>query len=147
MDHGLDRPQTPNESVRTLPAEPCQTCAVAHQLAGQSTSGGAGCVAKVVDEDAVVVEDAVVMSGPQLGGLIVLPRRHVSGLEELPPPRRARVLAALRHATRLVRDANQGAASRVVVMTDPPASVGHVCFHVLPSCSPVRAPRWSDGFS
>jgi len=141
VDHGHDRPQTPNEGVRALPAEPCQTCAVAHKVAGQSTNSGAACVAKVVDEDAVV------MSGPQLGGLIVLPRRHVSGLEELPPPRRARVLAALRHATRLVRDANQGAASRVVVMTDPPASVGHVCFHVLPSCSPVGAPRWSGGAS
>jgi len=88
---------------------------------------------RFVAED--VDEDVVVFSGPELDGLVVVPRQHVGGLEELPDLRRARVLAALRRATRSVRERNPGSVTRVVVMTDPPASEGHVSFHVLPDSS------------
>ena len=88
-----------------------------------------------------VDEDVVVISGPGLDGLVVVPRQHIGGLEELPVSRRAHVLAALRRATWSVLERNPGTATKVVEMTDPPASEGHACFHVLPSGSdnPVRS--------
>ena len=79
-----------------------------------------------------VDEDVLVISGPELDGLVVVPRPHVRGLEELSIPRRASVLAALRLATRSVRKRNLWSAPTIVVRTDLPASEGHVCFQVLP---------------
>ena len=90
-------------------------------------------MAAYVAED--VDEDVVVISGPELDGLVVVPRQHIGGLEELSDLRRAHVLAALRRATQSVRDRNPGSVTRVLVMTGPPASEGHVCFHVLPNGS------------
>ena len=120
-------PQFPGPDI-TLAAG-CDSCAIAQGVAGQRTRS----VATYVAED--VAEDAVVVSGPELDGLVVVPRQHIGGLEELPEVRRARVLAALRRATQSVRERNPGSATRVVVMTVPPASEGHVCFHVLPNDS------------
>ena len=77
-------------------------------------------------------EDVVVLDEPDLQGLVVVPCRHVGGLEELSDRGRARLLAALRRATRTVLEANPGSEATIVAMTDPPASNGHACFHVLP---------------
>jgi diadenosine tetraphosphate (Ap4A) HIT family hydrolase len=77
-------------------------------------------------------EDVVVLSSPGLAGLVVMPRRHVSGLEELPPQQRARLLAALRRVSLSIGEEYHGSAPRVVVTTDPPASEGHVCFQFVP---------------
>jgi len=97
-------------------------------------------LAAYVAED--IAEDIVVISCPGLDGLVVVPRQHIGGLEELSALRRAHVLAAIRRATRSVLERNPGSETRVVVMTDPPASEGHACFHVLPSGSedPVGSP-------
>src|SRR5579863_609122 len=70
----------------------CSSCALAGS-ADQSARLTAGYVAEAIDEEAVVV------SRPGLEGLMVVPRQHISGLDELPGPRRARLLAALRRAT------------------------------------------------
>jgi hypothetical protein len=105
----------------------CRSCAIARSACTQATGSLVGYVAEAVDDEAVVI------SRPGLDGLVVLPRQHISGLEELTVPRRASVLAALRRATESVRDRNPGWTSRVVVMTDPPASRGHVCFEVVRS--------------
>jgi len=107
----------------------CCSCAIARWVAGQSTRPVAAYVAEAVDDEAVVI------SGPGVDGLVVVPRQHISGLEELSISRRAHVLAALRLATRSISDRNPRSTSRVVVMTDPPASRGHVCFQVLPNGS------------
>jgi hypothetical protein len=107
----------------------CCPCAIARWVSGQSTRAVSTYVAEAVDEEAVVI------SGPGVDGLVVVPRQHIRGLEELSIPRRAHILAALRRATRSVRDGNPRSTSRVVVMTDPPASRGHVCFQVLPNGS------------
>jgi diadenosine tetraphosphate (Ap4A) HIT family hydrolase len=64
--------------------------------------------------------------------LVVIPRHHVGGLEELPLPQRARVLAALRRLTVSIEAEDHGSDPGVVVTTDPPASNGHVCFQILP---------------
>jgi hypothetical protein len=109
----------------------CSSCAIARS-ASQRTRPSAVYVAEAIDEEAVVV------SRPGLNGLVVVPRQHISVLDELPGPRRAGLLAALRRATQSVRDQNPGLTSRVVVMTDPPASHGHVCFAVLPSRANAR---------
>lgn len=124
QEHGLS--QFPGHDVAL---GECRSCAIARWVAGQGTRPVAAYVAEAVDEEAVVI------SGPGLDGLVVVPRQHISGLEELPIPRRAHVLAALRRAIRSVRDRNPRSTSRVVVMTDPPASRGHVCFQVLPNDS------------
>jgi hypothetical protein len=105
----------------------CRSCALARSAGAQGAESLVGYVAEAVDEEAVVI------SRPGLDGLVVLPRQHISGLEELSVPRRASLLAALRRATESVRDRNPGWTSRVVVMTDPPASEGHVCFEVVRS--------------
>lgn len=106
------------------PTEGCSTCELAKVLAqtGRPTDPY---VAEEVDVDAAVI------SGKELEGLVVIPRQHVGGLEELSIDRRAHVLASLRRATLWVQEKNPGSATEVVVKFDPPASAGHVCFHVL----------------
>ena len=96
-----------------------------------------------VTED--VEENVVVVSGSEFDGLVVIPRRHISGLEELSVVHRAQVLAALRRATQSVQERYPGKATKVVVMTDPPASEGHACYQVLPSgyVDPVPSPSTS----
>ena len=93
-----------------------------------------------VTED--VDENVVVVSGPEFDGLAVIPRLHVSGLAELSVVNRAHVLAALQRAARSVRERNPGQSTKVVVMTDPPASEGHACYQVLPCghAHPVASP-------
>jgi hypothetical protein len=103
----------------------CLSCAIAQQLAGDDRRGVPAYVSEDIDEDVVVI------SGPELDGLVVLPRQHVGGLEEMSDLGRAHVLAALRRATRSVLERNPGSQTTVVVMIDPPASKGHACFHVL----------------
>jgi hypothetical protein len=85
----------------------------------------------------VLDEDVVVFTSPGLVGGVVIPRHHVSGLEELPLRQRARVLAALRRVSVSTGEQRQGSAPRVVVTTDPPASKGHVGFQVVPGSSGV----------
>lgn len=101
-------------------ARECRTCAIAQRLArGNPRSDPAD-------------EDVIVLNEPELDGLVVVPHQHVGGLDELSDRGRARVLAALRRATRSVLESNPGSATTIVVMTDPPASKGHACFQVLP---------------
>ena len=127
VDQGQDRSRLPHPDS-TLSGE-CHSCAIAQWAAGASTRKVAAYVAEDIDEDVVVI------SAPELDGLVVVPRQHVCGLEELSILGRAHVLAALRRATQSVRKRNPGSATTVVVMTDPPASEGHVCFHVRSSGS------------
>jgi diadenosine tetraphosphate (Ap4A) HIT family hydrolase len=113
---------------RSNRAGECLSCGISRRVADLS-SQSAAYVVEDVDADVVVIRVA------DLDGLVVIPRQHVSGLEELPVPRRANVLAALRRTTRSVQEMNPGSATRVLLMTGPPASDGHVCFRVLPSGS------------
>ena len=110
----------------SISAVECPLCVISLWAAGTSTGGVDAFVTEAVDENVVVV------SSPALDGLVVIPRSHVSGLEELPVVHRAQVLAALQRATRRVQERNRGIPMKVVVMTDPPASKGHTCFQVLP---------------
>lgn len=99
----------------------CRSCAVAQRSADVHTR----------PEGDSVDDDVVVMSGPDRRDLLVLPRQHVSGLEELSVPHRANVLAAVQRATRAVRKGNPWSTPRISVRTDVPASEGHLCIHVL----------------
>ena len=123
--HGLSR--LPSQGI-TLEGE-CRFCAIAQSVAGHSTQRLDAYVVEDVDDDVIVI------SGPELDGLVVVPRQHIGRLEELSDLPRAHVLAALRRATQSVRERNPGSVTRVVVMKGPPASEGHVCFHVLPNGS------------
>ncbi len=125
QEHGF--PQLPSHDVAV---GECRSCAIARRVAGQRTPVPAPYPAEAVDQED---EEAVVISEPGLNGLVVVPRRHIGGLDELSIPRRAHVLAALRRAARSVRYANPR--SRVIVTTNLPASQGHVCFQVLPNGS------------
>ena len=107
----------------------CRYCAMAQ---GATEHGGRTVTGNVTEE---LNKDVVVMSGPEFDGLLVVPRQHVKGIEELSVPGRGLLLATLRRATRLVQERNPGSPARVVVTTLPPASPGHVCFHVLPGAS------------
>ncbi len=133
MSQGDDVSWVSGQGV-TLAGE-CRSCAMAQEVAGNSTGSTATYVAEDVDENVVVI------SGPEFEGLVVVPRQHISGLDELSVHGRAHLLAALRRATRSVLEMNPGTSTRVVVMTDPPGSEGHACFQVLPSGSedPVRS--------
>jgi hypothetical protein len=104
----------------------CDTCALTQRIADHKTRHTGSYDAEAVDEDVVV------LSSPGLVGLVVIPRHHVSGLEELPLPQRAHVLAALRRVSLSIGEEFDGSAPSVVVTTDPPASGGHVCFQVVP---------------
>ena len=109
----------------------CDTCALTQRIAGRMTRHIDSYDVEVLDEDVVV------FTSPGLVGGVVIPRHHVSGLEELPLRQRARVLAALRRVSVSTGEQRQGSAPRVVVTTDPPASKGHVGFQVVPGSSGV----------
>jgi hypothetical protein len=109
-----------------VPPRECRSCAVTRWATGDRAQVVSAYVAEDIDENVVVI------SGSDFEGLVVVPRQHLGGLEELPVHRRADVLAALRRATRSVLERNPGTSTQVVVLTDPPASEGHACFQVLP---------------
>jgi hypothetical protein len=116
------------DSLRLLPVQvgtprgQCASCATAQRAADRRT----GRLADHVDDDVVV------MSGTEFEGFVVVPRLHVNGLEELPLSCRANILAAVQRAARAVREENPWSTARIVVLTDLPASEGHMCIHVLP---------------
>jgi hypothetical protein len=107
---------------RTGPKGHCGSCATARRETDRSR-----------DVDDSADEDVFVISGPELRGRIVVPRWHIGALEELSIPQRARILAAVRRATRCVGEENPWSTPRILPRTDLPASEGHLCFHVLPS--------------
>ena len=125
IDHGLSRLRVLGTGLRGR----CGSCATAQRAADPSSRR----LTEHVDEDIFVI------SGPELHGWVVVPRPHVSGLEELSIPHRASLLAALRRATRSVRNRNPWSTPTIVVRSDLPASEGHVCFQVLPG---PRTPQW-----
>jgi diadenosine tetraphosphate (Ap4A) HIT family hydrolase len=137
MDRLKGSLQPPIEGI--APGEGCRSCALLHGLASQNRVEGTAFVAEIANEDAVV------LSGPTLAGLVVIPRKCVSGLEDLPSLRRAEVLAAVRRATLLVRQGSQMPTSRIVAMTDSSAPAGHVSFQVLPNEAddPTDPASWS----
>jgi hypothetical protein len=118
MDHGLGLSVLPvgGDTLKWR----CRSCAAAQRLADAHTRNEG-------DSD----DDVVVMSGPDRKFLIVLPRQHISGLEELSVPHRANVLAAVQRATRSVKNGNPWSTPRIHARTDVPASEGHLCIHVL----------------
>ena len=124
MEHVPTRSRTPGQ--RALERE-CRTCVVTQLVADHGALGAPPFLAEDVEDDIMTI------SGPALDGLLVIPRQHVAGLEELAPRHRAHVLAALRRALQKVQERNPESVPRVVVPTDPPASEAHVCFQVVPS--------------
>jgi hypothetical protein len=112
----------------------CRSCAIVRSVARQSP-----------EETTFIVESAndgaVVLRGPELAGVVVVPRRCVSGLQDLPIPGRGDVLAAVRLATLLVREENPETASRIEVMRDMSSPSGHVSYQVVveSSDSPTRS--------
>jgi diadenosine tetraphosphate (Ap4A) HIT family hydrolase len=124
MDRDNDLSQPLTRGI--FPAEGCRCCAIVQRVASRGTIKEADYVAETANEEALM------LSGPQLAGLVVIPKLCISGLEELPALRRAHVLAALRRATVLVRQENQGSTSRIVTTIDSSAPAGHVSFQVLP---------------
>ncbi len=124
MQHGLAPPERADQY--SADAGACEACAVAR-------SGAACGVGPWLDGATLTVEtDVVVISGPQIAGRMIVPHQHIRGLEELPLPGRAQVLAAIRRAAGMLGAGDPWSPARVVVSTESPASVSHVCFHVLP---------------
>ena len=115
----------------TLAGE-CPSCAFRQWVTGDRTRSVAPYVTEEIDDDVVVIRE------PDLEGLVVIPRQHISGINGLSVPRRANLLAALRRVAQSVQERNPGSATRIVVMTDAPATEGHVCFHVTPRGLRIR---------
>lgn len=82
-----------------------------------------------------IEEEAVVISGRTLKGLVVLPREHIASLEDLSVKSRAHVLATIRRASLSVQQRTPESEIRIAVTSDSPASVGHACFYIAPSNS------------
>ena len=118
IDHGLSRLPVLGAGLKGR----CGSCTTAQRAADPRSRRPS----EHVDEGFFLI------SGPDLDGWVVVPRPQISGLEELPIPHRASVLAALRRAARSVRIRYPWAMPTIVVRTDLPASEGHVCFQVLP---------------
>ncbi len=112
--------------------EDCRSCEIVRMATGGDTRAVATYVLETADDEAVIV------SGPGIRGLIIVPRNHISGLEELPPARRSHLLAAVRRASRSLGDTAPDSTSRVAVLHDPPGSEDHVCFHVVPDGPAAR---------
>ena len=100
----------------------CHCCVIAQLVTDFGTS-------LEVTED--VDRYVVMISGSGLDGLVVVPRQHIGGLEDLPAAYRACILATLRRATQSLQERNPGSATRIVALTDLPSSKGHVCFRVV----------------
>ena len=107
------------------PPPVCRACTITNAIPGKNIADVASHTAEYMSRDVVVI------SAPTVDGLVVVPREHINGLEELPVLRRANVLAALRRAARRVRDQSPESVASVIAMTEPPASASHVCFRVL----------------
>ena len=118
-------------------ADECQSCAIVRSLAGPSPA----------EESTFIVEGdndaALVLRQHDLAGLVVVTRRCVSGLQELPVVGRGHVLAAVRMATLLVRNEYLGCTSRIEVIRDASTPACHVSYRVVPdrSDSPFRSDR------
>jgi hypothetical protein len=124
VQQGVGSPQPVDR--HSSDAEQCEACAVARSGAACDLGSWLAGATVTVDTDVVVI------SGPRIAGQVIVPRQHIGGLEELPLPRRAQVLAAIRRAAAVVGTRELRSPTRVVVSTDSPASASHVCFHVLP---------------
>ena len=74
------------------PPRECRACAITQSVFRRNS----GHVAEPGAEH--VNSEVVVFRGPSIGGVVVVPRAHINGLEELTVLRRAKVLAALRRA-------------------------------------------------
>jgi hypothetical protein len=109
-------------SVEGSLASDCYCCVIAQLVTDFGTPRE---VSEVVDRDVVVI------SGSGVDGMVVIPRHHVGGLEDLASAHRARVLATLRRITQSLQKRNPGSAPRIVALTDLPSSKGHVCFQVV----------------
>ena len=127
MDRGSGVLQLPTQGI--APTQGCSTCAIVQSVMRQRTFEGAAYVIEAANEDAVV------LSSPQLTGLVVIPRQCISVLGDLHPVRQAQVLAAVRSATLMIGSGNQEPACRIVALTDSSASAGHVSFQVVPNAS------------
>lgn len=103
-------------------ANDCHCCALTQLADDFGTSRG---VSEGRDPDVVVI------SGSGIDGMVIIPRQHVVGLEDLPVAHRGCVLATLRRVTRSIQEQNPGSAARIVALTDLPSSKGHVCFQVV----------------
>ena len=125
LDQGQGWSRVPVQD--TTQARECRSCVIAQRV----TDDGMRSVAPYVANDV----DDVVISEPALDGLMVIPRQHIRGLEDLSVHGRAHLLAVLRRVTQSVRERNPGSSTRIVVTTDAPATQDHVCFHVAPSGS------------
>jgi len=124
-DEGQGWSRTPGQD--TSLAGECRSCVIAQWATDDGMRSMAPYVAKDVDD--------VVISEQELEGLVVIPRQHIRGLEDLTVLDRAHLLAALRRVTQSVQERNPGSSTRIVVTTDAPATQDHVCFHVAPSGS------------
>jgi hypothetical protein len=125
VQQGVGSPEEADE--HSSDADPCEACAVAR-------SGAAGGTGSWLEGATVTTgTDVVEIIGPLIAGRLIVPREHVGGLEELPLPRRAQVLAAIRRAAAAVSTGEPPPPPQVVVSTDSPASASHVCFLVLPA--------------
>jgi hypothetical protein len=124
VHHRLSSPQPVDQP--SAHAERCEACDVVRSgvPCGVGTS--------LAGAEATVDSDVVVIRGPHITGLLVIPCQHVGGLEELLPPARAHVLAAIRRAVTAVAAAECPSPARVLVSTESPASSTHLCFHVVP---------------
>jgi hypothetical protein len=105
----------------------CRSCAISLEISDEGVLRTENFVAEEIDENVVVVSSSL------FAGLVVIPRLHVGGLEELSLEHRAQVLGALQRATRSLQERNPGMLTKVVVRNEPPASEGHACYQVLPS--------------
>lgn len=127
MDRGSWFLQIPRQGETT--ADACHSCAIVQLLAGQTPS----------EESAFTIEGAndgaLVLRQPDVAGLVVVPRRCVTGLQELPVAGRGHVLAAVRMATLLVRSENLEGTSRIEVMRDSSTPACHVSYQVVPDHS------------
>jgi len=115
----------------TLAGE-CPSCAFGQWVTGDRTRSVAPYVTEEIDDDVVAIRE------PDLEGLVVIPRQHISGINGLSVLGRANLLAALRRVAQSVQERNPGSATRILVMTDAPATEDHVCFHVTPCGLRIR---------
>ena len=127
MDRGSGVLQLPTQGI--APTQGCSTCAIVESVLSPRTFERAAYLVEAANEDALV------LSSPQLAGLVVVPRQCISVLGELLPVRQAQVLAAVRSATLLIGLGNQEPTCRIVALTDSSASTGHVSYQVIPNGS------------